>query len=101
MTNAWFGNITTEVAFDPTVSVTAKAVYLVLACHADMETGECWVSNTTTARHLGVSRVTVVRAMNELCETGLVTRTPRFYKGQQSSNLITLVDVRNARRQRT
>jgi DNA-binding MarR family transcriptional regulator len=95
---AWFGNVTTDVALDSTISTTAKAVYLVLAVHADMETGECWVRNARIAEHLSVTRRTVITALNELVEAGAVSRVHRFEGGHQRSNLYTLLDVRRARR---
>lgn len=97
MIRPWFGNITTEVALNPAISTTAKAVYLVLAVHADLETGECWVLNSNIARHLGVHRATVIRCLNELVDAGALHRLPRFIDGQQRSNLYTLLDVRRAR----
>lgn len=98
MTNSpWFGNVTTEVALDPTISPTAKAVYLVLAVHADITTGETWVSNSRIAAHLDVHRSTVVRAINELVASGSLQRVHRFRKGHQQSNIYTLLDVKRAR----
>lgn len=94
----WFGNVTTDVALDPSISTTAKAVYLVLACHADMTTGECWVRNARIAEHLGVTRRTVISALNELVEAGALSRVHRFERGHQRANLYTLLDVRRARR---
>lgn len=90
MNGGWFGKVSKALACDPKVRPTAKAVYLVLAVHADGETRECWVSNSTIAVSLGLSRRSVVSHINHLIAAGYLERTPRFVEGAQRSNLYRL-----------
>lgn len=92
MSGEWYGKASTRVASDATISTTAKAVYLVLVSHANALTGETWVSNSTIARWLGLSRRTVVRCINELIDREVLHRVSRFSGGAQRTNLYTLLD---------
>lgn len=97
MSNArWLGTVSGQVAMDPDLSVTAKAVYLVLAVHADM-TGWSYPSVSRIAIALDKSRRVVFRALAELEEAGVVERQHRFIDGRQTSNQYVLTDVRTIR----
>lgn len=89
--NDWYGKTPVDVACDPTLSTTAKAVYAVLAVHVDVRTNQCYPSWATLQRATGKSRATVYRALRELVDAGVVTIEARFHKGQQTSNLYTLI----------
>ena len=65
----------------------AKAVYMYLKDHADKE-GRCWPGIRTISIELGLSRSTVKRALNDLCETELISKEPRWREnGSFTSNL--------------
>lgn len=97
-TRRWFGAVTAEVMFDPSIPCTAKAVYATLACYAD-KSGACFVSNHRLATNLGVSSATAKRAINDLVEAGVIRREPRWVEGRQQSSVTVLVDLRTARRE--
>lgn len=59
----WFGTVTGDVAFDPTLKPSAKTVYLVLVMYRNAETNECFPSNETIASHTGMSTRSVIRAL--------------------------------------
>lgn len=92
----WFGTVTGDVAHDPTISVTAKAVYLSLSIWRNQETNECFPSNKTIAAGLGVSERTVIRAIVELEQAGVVHRIPQFRDGRQVNSLTVLTDAKAA-----
>jgi biotin operon repressor len=54
------------------IGVNAIAVYGVLAIHVNGKTGECWPSYATIGKRLGLSRMTVYRAIKVLEENGFV-----------------------------
>ena len=55
----------------------ARAVYMYLKDRADKD-GKCWPAIKTIARELCLSRSTVKRALDDLCQAGLVTRETRW-----------------------
>lgn len=61
-----------KVCQDPTLSPTAKAVFMALASHAD-KSGEAHPKGATLAEAVGVTRATIDRALEVLRERGLVT----------------------------
>lgn len=93
----WLGNITADVTFDPTISITAKAVYMVLSMHADKD-GTCSPGRELIAKYLGCSQATVGRATSELERAAVVEKVVRFDgDGRQTSNLYILLDIRAVR----
>ena len=68
----------------------ARAVYMYLKDRADKD-GKCWPAITTIARELCLSRSTVKRALDDLCQAGLVTKETRWREnGGLTSNLYRL-----------
>lgn len=68
----------------------AKSVYMYLKDRADSE-GKCWPAIKTIAVELGMSRSTVKRALDDLCEAGLLCKDPRWREnGSLSSNLYSI-----------
>ncbi len=69
----------------------ARVVYMCLKDHAN-EDGTCWPGITTISRELRLSRSTVKRALDDLCEAKLIAKTPRRREnGSLSSNLYRLL----------
>lgn len=69
------------------MSLKAKALFSLLQKFRDNETGYCWPSNETLAKMLSVSRRTVIRAVEELVQVGLVKKEARVGEdGRQTSN---------------
>lgn len=93
----WFGTVTGDVAFDPTLKPSAKTVYLVLVMYRNAETNECFPSNETIASHTGMSTRSVIRALVELEEAGVVQREARYRDGRQTTSLTILTDARARR----
>jgi len=54
--------------------------------YSNNETGTCFPSIATLAKNSGASRSSVVRALNELVEIGLVKKTQRKIKGKKENN---------------
>ena len=68
----------------------AVTVYAYL-CDMANKKGECWPSTITVSKDLGLSRRTIVRALNDLENAGLIKRIPRRRKtGGWTSSLIRL-----------
>ena len=68
----------------------ARSVYMYLKDRADSE-GRCWPGIRTIAAELGFSRSTVKRALDELCQAGLLTKESRWREnGGRTSNLYRL-----------
>lgn len=88
-----FGVVTSDVALDPRISATAKALYLVLAVFRNRETDECYPSNGYLAKALGLSERTVTRALTELVDSGVIERVPQFRDGRQVNSMTRLVDA--------
>lgn len=83
-----FGMMQTDIARDPTLPVLVKALYAVLATYANADR-ECWPSQETLARALGVTDRTVRKAVKQGEAAGLfeVIHT-------QSSNRYRLRDMK-------
>ena len=82
---AYFQNI-----YHSDLSHRARAVYMYLKDRADSE-GRCWPGIRTIAAELGFSRSTVKRALDELCQSGLLTKESRWREnGGRTSNLYRL-----------
>lgn len=87
------GSASGSVAFNPNISAPAKAVYLVLIMYRNDTTDMCWPSNATIAQGVGCSERTVIRALVELAEKGVIERTPRFVEGRQTTSMTHLTDI--------
>lgn len=73
--------------WDLDVSLKAKALFSVLQKFRDNKTGYCWPSHGTLAKMLSVSRPTVIKAVEELVQAGLVKKETRCAEGGlQTSN---------------
>jgi hypothetical protein len=88
----WFGAVTADIALDPKIKPTAKAVYLVLVCYADQD-GLCYPGIDTLSKHLGLTRRPVQDALRQLEEHGVLVTKSRFEDGRQTSNLYHLRDT--------
>lgn len=65
----------------------ARAVYMYLKDRADKD-GKCWPAIKTIAKELNLSRSTVKRALDDLCQAGLLTKETRWREnGGLTSNL--------------
>ena len=65
----------------------ARVVYMYLKDHADRQ-GRCWPGIKTIAAELNLSHSTVKRALNDLCQVGLISKEPRWREnGSFTSNL--------------
>ena len=69
----------------------AVAVYMYLKDRTNKD-GICWPSIKTIARELKLSRATVSRALDDLCEVGLLEKSERWREnGGRTSNLYRLL----------
>lgn len=69
------------------LSLKAKALFSVFQKFRANKTGYCWPSHETLAKMLSVSRRTVVKAVEELVQAGLVRKEARYVDGGlQTSN---------------
>ena len=79
-----------DVYGDRDLSARTKTVCLYLHDRANSE-GESWYAIGTIAADLGLSRSTVKRALDDLCQAGLVTKETRWREnGGLTSNLYRL-----------
>ena len=63
-------------------SVNAICVYAALAMYRNFETNMCWPSQRRLAENVGLSKSTIKRALNELCELGIIKKSiKRFENG--------------------
>jgi GntR family transcriptional regulator len=70
----------------------ARSVYMYLKDRADKD-DKCWPAIKTIAKELGLSSSTVKRALDELCQAGLLTKESRWREnGGRTSNLLTKTD---------
>ena len=68
----------------------ARAVYMYLKDWADKD-GKCWPAIKTIAKEMNLSSSTVKRALNELCQAGLLVKETRWREnGGRTSNLYRL-----------
>jgi Helix-turn-helix domain len=91
-----FGTVVTRVMRDPSLSMSAKALYCLLCTYADGERS-CWPSNETLGEQLGVTDRSIRTLMNELVTAGIVMREARYVEGRQSTSVTHLVDVTSDR----
>ena len=79
-----------EQVYQSDLSHRARAVYMYLKDHADKE-GKCWPGIRTISAELRLSRSTVKRALDDLCEAKLISKEFRWREnGSLSSNLYRL-----------
>lgn len=79
-----------EQVYQSDLSHRARAVYMYLKDHADKE-GKCWPGIRTISAELRLSRSTVKRALDDLCEAKLISKEFRWLEnGSLSSNLYRL-----------
>ena len=80
-----------EKVYQSDLSHRARAVYMYLKDHADKE-GKCWPGIRTISAELRLSRSTVKRALDDLCEAKLISKESRWREnGSLSSNLYRLL----------
>ena len=70
-----------EKVYQSDLSHRARAVYMYLKDHADKE-GKCWPGIRTISAELRLSRSTVKRALDDLCEAELIYNKARERKPQ-------------------
>ena len=79
-----------EQVYQSDLSHRARAVYMYLKDHADKES-KCWPGIRTISAELRLSRSTVKRALDDLCEAKLISKEFRWREnGSLSSNLYRL-----------
>lgn len=84
----WFACVDIDVLRDKELSQTAKFVFAVLCTFVNVNNRVCWPSNETLAETSNMSKTSVIRALKELEERGIIQRFTRFEendKGQTSS----------------
>jgi len=75
-----------EKIYQSDLSHRARAVYMYLKDHADSQ-GQCWPGIRTISAELGLSRSTVKRALDDLCQAGLISKESRWREnGSLTSN---------------
>lgn len=89
-----FFMIDNEIVDDARISHKEMAVYMVLCRHLNQETGSCFPSLPTIGKKVGMSKNTVIKALNTLIEIGYVTKEKRSSKEQgDMSNVYYVNDV--------
>ncbi|WP_318582901.1 helix-turn-helix domain-containing protein [Bacillus paranthracis] len=89
-----FFMIDNEIVDDTRLSHKEMAVYMVLCRHLNQETGSCFPSLPTIGKKVGMSKNTVIKALNTLIEIGYVTKEKRSSKEQgDMSNVYYVNDV--------
>ena len=80
-----------EKVYQSDLSHRARAVYMYLKDHAGKES-KCWPGIRTISAELRLSRATVKRALDDLCEAKLISKESRWREnGSLSSNLYRLL----------
>lgn len=89
-----FFMIDNEIVDDARLTHKEMAVYMVLCRHLNQETGSCFPSLPTIGKKVGMSKNTVIKALNTLIEIGYVTKEKRSSKEQgDMSNVYYVNDV--------
>ena len=65
---------------------TTALVLMHLLCYLDSEQ-HLWASYNTITKNSGMSRSTVIRSMNKLCEIGVLIKTKRTKAGRSAPNV--------------
>lgn len=68
---------------------TTALVLLHLTCYLDGEQN-VWASYNTLSKNSGLSRSTVIRAVQKLCEIGVLIKTKRTKDGRNAPNLYSM-----------
>lgn len=77
----------------------AQILFVWLCSYAD-DDGSCFPSITRLAENCGMSRDTVLRRLDVLCERGLLKKSPQFVDGQQTTNRYQIMLVEGSRERR-
>ena len=72
--NGGFGQCTSTVMRDPTISLRDKAVYAYLSIFADSRSNQLRVSVYKMASELNVSKITVIRSLKALEDSNIIKR---------------------------
>jgi DNA-binding Lrp family transcriptional regulator len=72
--NGGFGQCTTTVMRDPTISLRDKALYAYLSTFADSRNNQLRVSVYKMAAELNVSKITVIRSLKALEDSNIIKR---------------------------
>ncbi|MGH1276982.1 helix-turn-helix domain-containing protein [Bacillus cereus] len=89
-----FFMIDNEIVDDARLTHKEMAVYMVLCRYLNQETGSCFPSLPTIGKKVGMSKNTVIKALNTLIEIGYVTKEKRSSKDQgDMSNVYYVNDV--------
>ncbi|PEL63247.1 helix-turn-helix domain-containing protein [Bacillus wiedmannii] len=89
-----FFMIDNEIVDDTRLTHKEMAVYMILCRHLNQETGSCFPSLPTIGKKVGMSKNTVIKALNTLIEIGYVTKEKRSSKEQgDMSNVYYVNDV--------
>lgn len=92
-TRANFFMVANEI-FSFSLTTKAIAVYCCLCRHADVNTHTCFPSRKTIAKECSLGVSSVDRAVDELCQHGLICKIHRRSKdGGKMSNYYTLADL--------
>lgn len=81
-----------EWLLDINITPGAYMVYGALAKYASNETKSTFVSHSTLAERLKVSRGTIINRINELKEKGCIVVENRYEDGHQKSNIYITMD---------
>ncbi|MED2754611.1 helix-turn-helix domain-containing protein [Bacillus thuringiensis] len=88
-----------EVVDDERLTHKEMAVYITLCRHVNHETGVCFPSLATIGQKVGMSKNTVIKALNTLIEMGYITKEKRASKEQGNmSNCYRINDVHQLNR---
>lgn len=61
-----------------------------LMMYLDSDTQQVWASYNTLTKNSGLSKSTVMRSINKLCEIGVLIKTRRSVAGRNAPNLYTV-----------
>lgn len=73
----------------PDIAGSAHHVLITICSFCNSDNGS-WPSNSTLSEATGLSRRTIIRAVNELVEIGVLVRINRFTKKSQTSNFYSI-----------
>jgi len=80
-----------EWILDADISPRAKNLYCILWTYADRKDGSCYPSVTTLSKRVGVSRANTHKLINELLDTGAITKQNRVKDNVKQTNLYFLI----------
>ena len=82
-----FGMVSNDVIKNPDISLSEKAVYAYLCCHANSKTNELVVSTNRIASECGIAPITVKRILASLQAYDIIQRI-RIGRGKVSRTII-------------